>query len=102
MNKKRFEDYQEWLISRLQNEEYAMAYLNEALQDEDPRLFLLALKNVIEAQKIAKAKLAKKSKITRTSTYRILSKTGNPKWTNIRSLLDAAGLHLSVHSSKHR
>lgn len=100
MNKKRFEDYQDWLLPKLQDEEFATAYLNEALHDEDPCVFLLALKNVIEAQQVTKAKLAKKSKITRTSTYRILSKSGNPKWTNIRSLLDAAGLELSVHPSK--
>jgi len=50
MNKKRFIDYQEQLLRQLQDEAFASGYLNESLNDEDPRIFLLALKNVIAAQ----------------------------------------------------
>jgi len=49
--KREFRDYQEKLIQDLQDSEEASLYLNEALKDEDPRVFLLALKNVCEAQK---------------------------------------------------
>ena len=48
--KREFRDYQEKLLQDLQDPELASAYLNEALKDEDPRIFLLALKNVCEAQ----------------------------------------------------
>ncbi len=48
--KRKFRDYQEKLIKDLQDPEKAQAYLNETLIDEDPRVFLLALKNVHEAQ----------------------------------------------------
>ena len=48
--KRIFRDYQEKLLQDLQDTELAMAYLNAALMDEDPRVFLLALKNVVEAQ----------------------------------------------------
>ncbi len=51
MTNKRLQDYQEQLLLKLQDEEFATAYLNEALENEDPRMFLLALKNVINAQK---------------------------------------------------
>jgi DNA-binding phage protein len=51
MNKKRkHKDYQEYLVESLRNPQEARAYLNAALTDEDPRIFLLALKNVLEAQ----------------------------------------------------
>jgi DNA-binding phage protein len=50
--KREFRDYQEKLIQDLQDPEEASLYLNEALKDEDPRVFLLALKNVCEAQGI--------------------------------------------------
>jgi len=44
---KRFIDYQEQLLKQLQDEKFASDYLNKALNDKDPRMFLLALKNVI-------------------------------------------------------
>jgi len=50
--KKKFRDYEEKLIQDLQDPEEALAYLNEAFKDEDPRIFLLALKHVYEAQGI--------------------------------------------------
>ena len=97
---KRLLDYQERLLLKLQNEKFAAAYLNEALQDEDPRVFLLALKNVIDAQRAVRSTLAKQANITRTSLYRILSKQGNPKLTNIVSLLNTIGLQLAVQPYK--
>ena len=48
---KRFIDYQEQLLQELQDPKEATAYLYAALMDEDPRVFLLALKNVIESLK---------------------------------------------------
>ena len=96
MKKKRLVDYQEHLLKQLQNKEFAAGYLNEALQDEDPRMFLLALKNVIEARKVTRSILEQETSLTRMSIYRILSKKGNPKLTNIVSLLNAIGLDLAV------
>lgn len=48
--KRDFRDYQEKLIDDLQDPEEALAYLNAASMDEDPRVFLLALKHVLQAQ----------------------------------------------------
>jgi len=51
MNKNiRYRDFQEILIEKLQEPKLALAYLNEALMDEDQRVFLLALKDVLLAQ----------------------------------------------------
>ncbi len=47
---KRLIDYHDELIKSLQDPEEAREYLNAALMDEDPRIFLVALKNVVEAQ----------------------------------------------------
>lgn len=44
--KRKLRDYQEKLLEDLQDPTLASHYLNEALVDEDPRAFLLALKNV--------------------------------------------------------
>ena len=44
--KRTFRDYQEKLLRDLQDPELASAYLNISFMDKDPRIFLLALKNV--------------------------------------------------------
>lgn len=48
--KREFRDYQEKLLQDLQDPELASGYLNVARMDADPRIFLLALKNVFESQ----------------------------------------------------
>jgi DNA-binding phage protein len=58
--KRQFRDYHEKLLQDLQDPELVTVYLNEALTDENPRVFLLALKNVCTAQAITD--LAKKNK----------------------------------------
>jgi len=92
---KRLIDYQEQLLQDLQDPKEAIAYLNAALMDEDPRIFLLALKNVVAAQG-KMSTVAKKTKLNRENLYRMLSEKGNPKLTSIVPVLNALGLHLSV------
>jgi len=48
MTKPRYKDFREHLLKKLKNPEVALAYLNEASRDEDQRVFLLALKNVLD------------------------------------------------------
>ena len=98
--KKRLLNYQEELINSLHDPEEAQAYLNAALMDEDPRIFLLALKNVIEAQGDNIAIVAQKTQLNRENLYRMLSKKGNPKLTSIISVLNTLGLHLAVQADK--
>lgn len=98
--KREFRDYQEKLIQDLQDPEEASLYLNEALKDEDQRMFLLALKNVCEAQGETITSLSRQTKISRENLYRILSNRGNPKLNNTVSLLGAVGFQLSVSPFK--
>ena len=56
--------YQEDLIESLRDAREAEEYLNAALEEEDPELFLLALRNVTEAQG-GVAQLAEKAKLNR-------------------------------------
>lgn len=98
--KRKFRDYQEKLLEDLQDLEFASAYLNEALRDEDPRIFLMALKDVHEAQGGEMTELAKKTDLSRENLYRILSKKGNPKLSSIVSLLNAVGFSLAVQPYK--
>ena len=98
--KNRLRDYQETLLEVLQDPDEAQAYLNACLMDEDPRVFLLALKDVLQARGGDMATLAKRANLNRENLYRMLSEKGNPKLTSIIAVLNAVGLHLSVQPYK--
>lgn len=87
--------YGEWLIERLKDPAEAAAYLEAALEDADQPGLMLALRNVAQAQG-GVAEIARKSRLTREATYRMLSETGNPELKNLTAVLAAAGLRLSV------
>lgn len=87
-------NYKESLHERLTDPEYAAGYLDAALEDSDPRVFLLALRDVAEVHNISK--VASEAGLKRESTYRILSKQGNPELKSLNALLHALGLRLSV------
>ncbi len=93
---KRFINYQDELIKSLSDPKEAESYLNAALEDDDPRIFLLALKNVLEAKKTNLKSIAEKSELSRENLYRILSPKGNPKLNSLKSLLGSVGLQLQV------
>jgi len=99
MKKIKLRDYQEKMIEDLKDADLACSYLNEALLDDDPRVFLLALKNVCQAQDEMSA-LARRAKLSRENMYRILSKKGNPKLTSIMSLLNAVGFSLAIQPTR--
>jgi probable addiction module antidote protein len=87
--------YQPDLIEGLRDAREAEAYLNAALEEDDPELFLLALRNVAEAQG-GVAQLAEKTKLNRESLYKMLSERGNPELRSLEALLHAMGFRLAV------
>jgi probable addiction module antidote protein len=91
--------YQADLIESLRDSQEAAEYLNAALEDDDPELFLLALRNVAEAQG-GMAQLAEKTKLNRESLYKMLSERGNPELRSLEALLHALGLRLAVTVEK--
>ncbi len=97
MKKKHSPAYREDLMARLQDPQRAEAYLNAALEDEDKNVFLLALRDVAEAQG-GMTKLARLTHISREHIYRMLSEKGNPEFVTLQTLLNAIGLKLSIAS----
>ncbi len=88
-------DYQKDLIEALKNPVEAAAYLNAAIEEGDREAFLLALRNIAEANGGIKA-VAEKSHLNRESLYRTLSRRGNPEIKTLFNLLPQMGLKLSV------
>ena len=83
------------LIAELRADpELAAEYLNAAAEDNDPRLYLAALRTVAEARGMAK--VAKAAGVPRESLYRALSPNGNPRFATLHAILKAAGLKMAV------
>lgn len=82
----------------LNSPEEVAAYIEAVLEEDDPALLLVALRNVAESQG-GVAMMAKQSGLSRESLYRTLSKNGNPKISTLMSIMKALGLHLSVKAA---
>ncbi len=94
-NTTRHRDFAEFLNEKLRNPELAIAYLNEALANEDKKVFLLALKDVIDAKGDI-AGFAKKADIPRQNIYRMLSEEGNPTLENLMAILSAMEVRMEL------
>jgi probable addiction module antidote protein len=87
--------YKEYLLKSLEDPKEAAAYLDACLEDDDIHVFLLALKDIAEARG-GMGQLSKKSSLNRQSLYRSLSRTGNPKLTNVCAILASLGLEFHI------
>ncbi len=93
--RKRISTYQEDLIEALKDPDEAAAYLSAAIEDGDREVFLLALRNVAEAQG-GMAALARRARMNRESLYRMLSSRGNPEIRSILTLLSSMKLKVTI------
>ncbi len=87
-------DYKIGLLKRLTDPDYAVGYLNAALEDEDQRVFLLALRDVAEARGLSQ--VARDAQLNRENLYRMLSQNGNPQLSSLTALLRSIGLRLAI------
>jgi probable addiction module antidote protein len=93
--KREYRDFKELLYVKLRDPKVAIAYLNEALANEDKKVFLLALKDVIEARGDITA-FAEAAHMHRQNIYRMLSDEGNPTFDNLMSIFSAMNLKVSL------
>src|SRR6266446_6523157 len=91
---KRARSYVDELKTSLKDPSRAAGYLKAAYEDPDKRVFLLALKDVIESRS-SMSEIARQSKLDRRHLYVMLSGHGNPEWFSLNQLLDALGIRLS-------
>lgn len=92
----RSKSYQEDLIKALKDPLEAQAYLNAALEDDNPEIFLLALRDVAEARLGGIKELADETKLNRENLYRMLSEKGNPELNSLTAILSTLGFRLAV------
>ena len=96
MKRKTSVSHDEAMVRRLRKDPaFAAEYLKAALEDEDePRVLLLVLRHLAQAQGVAK--IAKAAGIERESLYRALSARGNPRLSTLVAVTKAIGLRLTV------
>jgi probable addiction module antidote protein len=88
-------NYDEYHLEWLKDPQNAAAFINAVIEDSDREAFLLALKDVAQAQGGMTA-IAEKTHVSRSSLYKTLSKRGNPEFNSISKLLHGLGLRLTV------
>ena len=87
--------YEAWLLEQLKDSAEAAAYLEAVFEAGDQAAIMLALRQVAKAQG-GLALIARKAKLTREATYKMLSKTGNPELRSLSAVLKATGLRIAV------
>ena len=76
----------------LDNEEVMAEYLNAALEDENPDMFLVAISDVAKARGMAQ--LAKDTGLGRESLYKALAPGAKPRYDTVLKLIRALGVEL--------
>ena len=85
----------DYMRERLADAQFAATYLQSALEEGDPAVFLLALRRIAEARG-GMAKLAQATGLAREALYRTLSATGNPRLSSLAAILGATGLRMTI------
>lgn len=79
-------------VEYLDNEEVIAEYLNAALEDENPDVFLVAISDVAKARGMAQ--LAKDAGLGRESLYKALAPGAKPRYDTVLKLIRALGVEL--------
>jgi len=85
----------------LDNDAVIAEYLNAALEDENPNVFLQAIADVAKARGMSK--LAKDTGLGRESLYKALAPGAKPRYDTIIKLVRALGVELHtapIHASQ--
>lgn len=96
MKTKKFKDF---LMKELKNPRLAAEYLNTCMEEDDPELVLMAIKDVAEAMG-GMGEIAKRTKVSRMTLYRALSKGGNPEFYSLLDILKALRIQFSFKPNK--
>ncbi len=97
----RLKNLNETFRNELRDPEFAAGYLQTALEEDDLGTFLVALRDIVQANG-GMAKTAQDTALGRESLYKTLSVDGNPQLSTIQAVLKSVGLQFSIttHSSE--
>jgi probable addiction module antidote protein len=84
----------------LTTDEAILAYLEEALDTDDPAFIAQALGTAARARGMSQ--IAKDTGLSRESLYKALSADGNPEFSTVIRVMKALGLKFSVANADQR
>ena len=82
----------------LDNEVTIAEYLNAALDDPNPEMLLLAVKNIARARGMTE--LAKSTGLGRESLYKALSEGAKPRYDTVLKVMRGLGVKLHVVATR--
>lgn len=82
----------------LDNEETIAAYLSAMLEEDDPEMFLVAIKDVARARGMTQ--LARDTGIGRESLYKALAPGAKPRYDTILKVVRALGVTLHAQATR--
>ena len=94
LNAPRNVSYQDYLLESLKDPVEAAAYVEAALELEDPAALLVALRQIAKAHGMVD--VARRADVGEKTLFRALSENGNPTVATLHKVLHAVGLRLSV------
>ena len=83
------------ILDHLKTEEEIQAFIQVALEDEDPAFLPIALAEVARARK-AMTKAAKAAGVARTSLYQSLSAEGRPAFETVAKVAHSLGYKITL------
>ncbi|MGA3210449.1 MAG: addiction module antidote protein [Terriglobales bacterium] len=98
MTKKKVKTYPYDSAEYLDSSEAIDAYMEEALETNDPAFIATALGTV--ARSHGMSQIAKKAGLSRESLYKALSAAGNPEFGTIMRVMQALGLRFSITAAR--
>ncbi len=94
MNAQRDASFDDYIVKTMKDPAEAAAYIEAAIELDDPAALLVALRQVAKAHGMAE--VARRADVGDKVLFKALSPDGNPTLTTIHKVLHAVGLRLSV------
>jgi probable addiction module antidote protein len=96
--KARLVGFEDDLMEKLRDPEFASAYIMSAIVDNDIDFLPIALGDVAKAHGISK--LADKTGINRRTLYKVFDKNGHPSFDLVMQIMSSLGMELEVRPKK--
>ncbi len=93
MNAPRDASFDDYMVKTMRDPVEAAAYIEAAMELDDPAALLVALRQVAKAHGMAE--VARRADVGDKVLFKALSAEGNPTLTTVHKVLHAVGLRLS-------
>jgi probable addiction module antidote protein len=94
MNAPRDASFDDYIVKTMKDPAEAAAYIEAAIELDDPAALLMALRHVAKAHGMAE--VARRADLGDKTLFKALSANGNPTLATVHKVLAAVGLRLSV------